>query len=390
MVAKMKIPLPLYAAVILLCCIFGTTYAQVTDPCRTDAYPPPKDTEIETVVVNLDLPPVERWRHVVLPKKAALKELLNVFHQIIGPKALKYVNYVIGLLGSLLPEEYGDEMRGMSMDLEMERGEVILYNIFYEFFTVCTSIIAQDEKGKMYHARNMDFGLFMGWDVKNNTWMTSEVLRKLLVNVEFQKNGKTVYQAATFAGYVGVLTAMKKDAFTFSIDERFVLNGGYVGLFQWLLSRGTNGAKWLGFFTRDVMLNATSYDHAKNMFAKQELIAPAYFILGGTKAGEGAVITRDRKGVADMWELTTSHRWYLVETNYDHWEKPLFFDDRRTPAMKCLNETTQNGLGFKGLFNVLSTKPVLNKLTVYSCLMQVNEGKFEMYRQDCRDPCWPW
>ena len=34
-------------------------------------------------------------------------------------------------------------------------------------------------------------------------------------------------------------------------------------------------------------------------------------------------------------------RWYVLETNYDHWEDPLFLDDRRTPAMKCMNQTTQ-------------------------------------------------
>lgn len=35
-------------------------------------------------------------------------------------------------------------------------------------------------------------------------------------------------------------------------------------------------------------------------------------------------------------------RWYVLETNYDHWDDPLFLDDRRTPAMKCMNQTTQN------------------------------------------------
>lgn len=34
-------------------------------------------------------------------------------------------------------------------------------------------------------------------------------------------------------------------------------------------------------------------------------------------------------------------RWYVLETNYDHWTAPLFLDDRRTPAMKCMNQTTQ-------------------------------------------------
>lgn len=34
-------------------------------------------------------------------------------------------------------------------------------------------------------------------------------------------------------------------------------------------------------------------------------------------------------------------RWYVLETNYDPWTDPFFLDDRRTPGMKCMNQTTQ-------------------------------------------------
>ncbi len=33
--------------------------------------------------------------------------------------------------------------------------------------------------------------------------------------------------------------------------------------------------------------------------------------------------------------------WYILETNYDHWEKPFFIDDRRTPANNCMKKLTQ-------------------------------------------------
>lgn len=33
--------------------------------------------------------------------------------------------------------------------------------------------------------------------------------------------------------------------------------------------------------------------------------------------------------------------WFLVETNYDRWKPPLFLDNRRDPAKKCLNQTKQ-------------------------------------------------
>ena len=44
----------------------------------------------------------------------------------------------------------------------LPQGEVVLYNVFYEVFTFCTSIVAQDEAGHLYHGRNLDFGLFLG------------------------------------------------------------------------------------------------------------------------------------------------------------------------------------------------------------------------------------
>jgi hypothetical protein len=35
------------------------------------------------------------------------------------------------------------------------------------------------------HARNLDFGLLMGWDIVNNTWPVAEMLRPIVVNVEY-------------------------------------------------------------------------------------------------------------------------------------------------------------------------------------------------------------
>jgi len=30
--------------------------------------------------------------------------------------------------------------------------------------------------------------------------------------------------------------------------------------------------------------------------------------------------------------LEKNDSWYLLQTNYDNWKKPLFIDDRRTPV----------------------------------------------------------
>ncbi|CAF4725963.1 unnamed protein product, partial [Rotaria socialis] len=48
---------------------------------------------------------------------------------------------------------------------------------------------------------------------------------------------------------------------------------------------------------------------------------------------------------------------------------------------------------FESLFNVFSSRPVLNKLTVYTALMEPATGRLESFWQYCRDedaPCAPW
>jgi hypothetical protein len=31
----------------------------------------------------------------------------------------------------------------------------------------------------------------------------------------------------------------------------------------------------------------------------------------------------------------TAGGWFILETNYDHWKKPLVVDNRRDPAINC-------------------------------------------------------
>ena len=133
---------------------------------------------------------------------------------------------------------------------------------------------------------------------------------------------------------------------------------------------------------------------------------------------KGAIITRGRND-ADVWlmgenSISQNSTWFLVETNYDHWKPPPFFDDRRSAAIKCLDTMGKDNASFSGLYNVLSTKPVLNEvsisysnliklidlfttipsfpiqLTTYTCLMDVSTGKMEAWLRYCPHPCKPW
>lgn len=51
--------------------------------------------------------------------------------------------------------------------------------------------------------------VFVRWNINNNTWVVTEELKPLTVNLDFQRNNKTVFKATSFAGYVGMLTGFK-------------------------------------------------------------------------------------------------------------------------------------------------------------------------------------
>ena len=123
------------------------------------------------------------------------------------------------------------------------------------------------------------------------------------------------------------------------MNERFEADGGYIGLFEWILNINRKQA-WVTLLARDLFEGDYDYQTAQKILATTPIIAPCYYILGGPNQ-EGSVITRDREQAADVWLLGSNNTWYLAETNYDHWKKPLFIDDRITPCNTCMAKLGQ-------------------------------------------------
>lgn len=86
---------------------------------------------------------------------------------------------LINLVNSF-PEPYISEINGMSVATNISIKNFMLLNIFYEISTICSSIVAKDTNGKIFHARNLDFGLLLGWDFKN------DVVKLLLENIRLK------------------------------------------------------------------------------------------------------------------------------------------------------------------------------------------------------------
>lgn len=247
--------------------------------------------------------------------------------------------------------------------LNLSLADCLLINLAYESSAFCTSIVAQDSRGHIYHGRNLDYAY-------------GDFLRKLTLDVQFIKNGKIAFTGTTFLGYVGLWTGQSPHKFTISGDERdkgWWWENAIAALFQ-----KHSPVSWL---IRTTLSESENFEEAVYKLAKTPLIADVYYIVGGTSPREGVVITRNRGGPADIWPLDPlKGAWFRVETNYDHWKPTPKIDDRRTPASKALNATGQANLNMEALFQVLSVVPVYNNRTVYTTVMSAANPEKYMTR----------
>ncbi|KAG9479837.1 hypothetical protein GDO78_011720 [Eleutherodactylus coqui] len=296
----MRRMMPASGLLLALCAaVLAQDVPPYTEDCRSGTYPPAGPTFqglAPWYTVNLDQPPSERWKKIISDKKQPLMAMIqqikdlvkSIFH---SEKLIDLVDTKLPALVGKLPPPFDEEIKGIAEASGQPLGEILLFNIFYELFTVCTSVVAEDMSGKLFHARNLDFGLF------------------------------------------------------------------------------------LGFLTRSVLENATSYEEAKTLLSKTVMLAPAYFILGGNQSGEACVITRSRQSCLDIWEIACGAGMPPCPNVSPHVSRI---------------EAAQPNISIATIYDMLSTKPVLNKLTTYTTVMSVSDSKLEAYLRDCPDPCIPW
>ncbi|XP_071495134.1 acid ceramidase-like [Diadema antillarum] len=390
------------SVLIIFVLIFSTsTFSQHVPPftdelCNSNAYPPPNCDKVDTFVLNLDLEPEDRWTELVKPKAreidTAIQDIIDILGLVVNvSEASGIIDEVFGLVEHTLKEPYGREMQGIADATGISIGRIVFLNLFYEVESFCTAIVAEDKGGNIYHARNMDPGILLGWDIKNKTWSVKEAVMGLIANVEYQRGGVTVARGVHYAGYVGMLTGMKPGVISMNMNARHLYGqSGFMNFIRWIF--GKRSGHWTGFVLREAVVMATDFNRTVQFLTSVELLVSSYIIVGGTRPGEGVIISRAEGKKCDAIEPMELSKdgWFVMKTNYDTWKAPPFYDNRRIFANKCLRNMTQANVGFAGIYNVMSTKPVLNLATAYTTLIRTADDKFETYRRYCTQPCFPW
>jgi acid ceramidase len=329
--------------------------------------------ELPKYQVDLNMEPTERWKHIVPHYKNDIIELISKAEVELPWLFIKPIKYLSKNYFIEIPKyigEYGNEIIGISHYTNISLSDMVLYNIFYELFSLCTSfIISSDDT--IIHARNLDFGVLMEGVVP--------LLKKLTIHVDFIKDNKIIFRSHTFAGLVGVFTGMKPFSHSITVNQRFAFNGGYMGIIKWFNNRIP---KWNSLIVRELLEG--DYDYTKSVYilSNVELIAPIYYIIGGINNKDGALITRER--YYNLYPVYLNASDFIFQTNHDHWVEPFYFDDRTTNGKWFLKNNIHN---INNSEILLKTKPTLNKITIYGTIMIPKIDYMYGFIQNCEGDC---
>lgn len=351
--------------------------------------------------IDLHTDPKHRWDHVVDEKIEALQKLdLQMKEEI--RKTLGWFNAfiffpiffaIMSCFTFLLDREYLREMQGISKRSNISMNKLLQLNIGYDFLAKCTSIVCHDKKeNKVWHLRNMD------WD--------TQLLRELTVNVRFYDGDTLKYECITWVGFVGIMTACRhisppnytclqnesyiakckcscvcpKDVATISLNFRKEDNSIVRNIFRFFL-----GYQPTSFAVRRWLEN-------NNTHSLLSCISPCYLTIGtkthlyiyecGKQFKKRSYDIKCDLYSYEIDRVFDGNLNYLVQTNADlnifvvnkKWAEgdPLLLDsvERKKVAIEELEKVDE--LDFQTCFNIMSTKPVQNKLTVYTSIMCID------------------
>jgi hypothetical protein len=313
---------------------------------------------MKVFTIDLDKEPENRWEEVIWYYKDEILKILKQSEIILcnGNDSLYWgASKFLSLLANIGFVYYYEELKGIAKILNVTIGEVIMLQLAYEFNICCTSILKKKDDG-VYHFRTME------WNISESKPVT--------INVNFVRNGKIVFGATTWAGYIGILTGMKPNQFGISVNYRnsneSYLNNVYHAL---------KSAWPVSFLVRHVLTNCDDYEEAKFVLEEAEIISPTYFILSGKN--DGCLITRNR--INRMKPLNLVNHNEIVQTNIDHWSNDPRENiensiERREYAYEWINDLD---IDMDDLWDLMNQEPILVKNTIYATGMCVAYNYYE-------------
>ena len=167
-------------------------------------------------VIDLSLPPERRYVEVCAALKSEIARLTPLFDEVVGGLLpwlpIRWLHALCSFfLRGVYDNEESAELLGISSATAVPMYLLVCFNVLLDLFMGCSSggAAVQDDNGlpSMLHFRTLD------WDMP--------ALRRTIVQLEFvqRKGGPVIASSITYAGFVGVLTGVRR-GFSVSLNFR--------------------------------------------------------------------------------------------------------------------------------------------------------------------------
>mmetsp|Transcript_66727 Transcript_66727/g.195105 ORF Transcript_66727/g.195105 Transcript_66727/m.195105 type:complete len:403 (-) Transcript_66727:65-1273(-) len=323
----------------------------------------------EPWTIDLDLPPEERWREIVLAHRGELARLLpNIDERRQSNTAVDGVDRTQFLQFHNIDDEYLAELVGVvkwanHSEVTLER--LIFWNLQYEMVDahLCTGILAANENGMVYHGRNFD------WDMSWNGEDRRLSLEDITIDVTYTRHGVPLFNSVSFVAMNGVHTGV---AYGHNASWSFEQNTRFTNNVTKNLEAAKAGGRPYSFVMRSLMERSLDFKSAVREVERSKVSAAMYFIMAGSQPWQGAVVALDaashEKSLNNVQVLSPSiNRWFLVQTNDDMWTEAS--DDRRPEGVAFLAKMGQGGVNLDNLLVAMRTYPLFNPNTLLTTMI---------------------
>ena len=308
---------------------------------------------------DLDKSPSQRWEPILNDFKDAFPKLQLTIESIM--KATGVTGLVYSSLKAVINSYknkvlFYDELVYISSVTGIEFEKLLLMQLLYEASAACTCIITK-VNGKHVMVRTMD------WDMP--------ILKDITIELEFVKNGKTLFIAPTWVGCVGVFTVHIPEKYSIAINYRRTKPIGFMSLSQ-NVYRVMKMAWPISYLIRTVGESEMNYESAIKSLQQSDIVSPCYITLYNSN-DKSCVITRD---TSNHNTFTLSEKQdYIIQTNSDDnsnkvsEENILYSTERYGIAESLIKNNNNNWKDENSLLKNICVHPIINEETVYMCVM---------------------
>lgn len=308
---------------------------------------------MEIIEINLDLPPQERW-HIAANYTQEINALITCYWKDIEDY-IEFINeYLESFKQLFVPDEYWQEIQGLARFSTYSADQILIANLYYDivkFAFACTAF-AFEKDGVIWHARNLDW------------WTDNAALEKYTKLFSYTRAGKVIFQSVGWMGFIGVLSGMKPNAFSVTLNAIVSEEAPAI-------------AKPISFFIREVLEGDYDYSTAKTLLSSTDIICDCLLLLVGTQTEEMVVIERTPT-TATIREPSKN---YIIVTNdykkrADSGKNHSILKDtscgRYDQTVHLLEESLPSDA--KGCFSILNDPAVKMQITVQQMVFSAQQG----------------